>query len=77
MSDGNSGYEGVGRYPVTAEGVVDVRVCFDHGGNARCGGHETVGVVHCNGFLLWRLPGSTRPAGNDCNNGYCTTPSGL
>jgi hypothetical protein len=48
-----------GRYPSAAEGVVDMTVCSPTGvsGNWRpCGVHTTVGVVQCQGFLLWRLP---------------------
>jgi hypothetical protein len=48
--------------------------CFDYfdGDNRPCYGHAAVGVVRCDGFLLWRL--ADAPA---CPAGYCTAASGL
>ena len=37
-----------------------------------CGVSVTVGVVRCDGFLLWRLPYLM-----GCNFAYCTAASGL
>jgi hypothetical protein len=37
-----------------------------------CADHAAVGVVRCEGFLLWRLADAP-----SCNSGYCTAPSGL
>jgi hypothetical protein len=64
-------YTGVGRYPATAEGVVQMVVCFDNGNS--CNDHVAVGVVRCRGFVLWQLPYA--PSG--CSSAYCTAPSGL
>ena len=60
-----------GRYPAATEGVVEMTVCFDTrwpGQHQQCGWHELVGVVRCDGFLLWRLPYA-----GDCGFAYCTT----
>jgi hypothetical protein len=46
--------------------------CFDGGGNRPCNGHAAVGVVRCDGFLLWRLADAPY-----CRAGYCTAASGL
>ena len=45
-------------------------VCFDVG--YTCGVSVTVGVVRCDGFLLWRLPYLM-----GCNFAYCTAASRL
>jgi hypothetical protein len=69
---------GPGRYPAADEGVVEMTACFDGGGG--CDDHAAVGVLHCEGFLLWRLPygrGAAGGAQGDCGYGYCTAPSGL
>ena len=58
-----------GRYPAAAEGVAEMTACFD--GSSPCYGHAAVGVVRCDGFLLWRLADAP-----DCS-GYCTAASGL
>ena len=65
-----------GRYPTAAEGVVNMTACF---GNmlarhlSPCENSVTVGVLSCEGFLLWRLPYAL-----DCQSGYCTVnASGL
>ena len=63
-------YNGAGRYPAAAEGVVESTVCFDLG--PPCLYPVQVGVVRCGGFLLWRLPDAP-----DCSYGYCTAASGL
>ena len=63
-------YSGAGRYPAAAEGVAEMTACFDAG--SPCAGHAAVGVVRCDGFLLWRL--ADAPA---CAFGYCTAASGL
>ena len=71
-------YSVAGRYPTVVEGVVDMTACFDFGsvenGEAgfRCNDPVTVGVVHCEGFFLWRLLYAP-----DCARVYCTTASGL
>ena len=64
-------YSGAGRYPAAAEGVAEMTACFDHGGTP-CIHHAAVGVVRCDGFLLWRLADAP-----GCNRGYCTAASGL
>ena len=64
-------YSGAGRYPAAAEGVAEMTACFDYGGNP-CYRHAAVGVVRCDGFLLWRLADAPY-----CTAGYCTAPSGL
>jgi hypothetical protein len=45
--------------------------CFDGDGDS-CGLHAAVGVVRCDGFLLWRLADAPY-----CIAGYCTAASGL
>ena len=77
-------YGSAGRYPAAAEGVAEMTACFDNSntGNtgAQCLYHAAVGVVRCEGFLLWRLqslqPSCTSFCGG-CTLGYCTAPSGL
>ena len=44
-------------------------VCFDYSGQP-CHFKDTVGVVQCDGFLLWQLPFAP-----NCGAGYCTAPS--
>ena len=66
-----------GHYPEATEGVVEMTACFDFGiddaGRAwTCGAPSQVGVVMCDGFLLWRLPYAP-----DCLSAYCTAASGL
>eukprot|EP01050_Picozoa_sp_SAG11_P016231 SAG11_NODE_2190_length_3706_cov_28.760189_2_plen_664_part_00 len=70
----NRGESTQGRYPVAAEGVVEMTVCFDGAlaDDDECTYHITVGVVHCDGYLLWRLAYAPY-----CGAGYCTTSSGL
>ena len=63
-------YSGAGRYPAAAEGVAEMTACFDHGD--RCADHAAVGVVRCDGFLLWRLADAPY-----CSYGYCTAAIGL
>ena len=67
-------YSGAGRYPAAAEGVAEMTACFDWGGGTSypCRFHAAVGVVRCDGFLLWRL--ADAPI---CGYGYCTAASGL
>ena len=66
-------YAAPGRYPAAEEGVVEMTACFDHDNvNHQCNYHAAVGVLMCDGFLLWRLPYAP-----SCNSGYCTTASGL
>lgn len=78
------GYLSPGRYPAVVEGVVEMVVCFDYDGG--CGNNVLVGVVRCDGFLLFRLPHtpdcfsayctcSLNPVPGSIN--YCTAPSGL
>ena len=71
-------YNKTGRYPGPEEGVVNMTACFqDDDDMFLCAHSETVGVVRCDGFLLWRLPYSDvgYPA---CQAAYCTTnASGL
>ena len=64
-----------GRYPTAAEGVVNMTACFDSRDNGSCDSYATVGVVRCDGFMLWRLPyapGSSSLGGNGCEAAYCT-----
>ena len=74
--DPPTSYSGAGRYPAAAEGVAEMTACFDadDGGSGfgPCYRHAAVGVVRCDGFLLWRL--ADAPI---CNSGYCTAASGL
>jgi hypothetical protein len=65
-------YNALGHYPAAVQGVAEMTVCFDSGGNHQCRYHVGVGVVMCDGFLLWRLPYA--PV---CDAGYCTVASGL
>lgn len=65
-------YKKAGRYPTAEEGVVNMTACFqDDDEDFLCAHSETVGVVRCGGFLLWRLPysGTGYPA---CQSAYCT-----
>jgi hypothetical protein len=79
-----SSYGSAGRYPAAAEGVAEMTACFDDSNTgdagAHCKYHTAVGVVRCEGFLLWRLqslqPSCTSFCGG-CTIGYCTAPSGL
>ena len=59
------------QYLTASEGVVEMTTCFDYG-NSPCLYPQTVGVVRCSGFLLWRLPYAPT-----CDSAYCTAPSGL
>ena len=68
-------YSGHGRYPAAGEGIVEMTVCFDAGGAYSCSNHAAVGVVRCNGFLLWRLPTLADHPGD--LRVYCTVSSGL
>ena len=68
-------YSGHGRYPTVGEGIVEMTVCFDAGGAYSCSNHAAVGVVRCNGFLLWRLPDLVDHSGD--LRVYCTASSGL
>ena len=66
----SNGYTGGGRYPTAIEGVVKMAACFSsdcrpQGLQRTC--HRAVGVVRCDGFLLWRLPNSP-----GCETAYCT-----
>eukprot|EP01046_Picozoa_sp_COSAG06_P002765 COSAG06_NODE_101_length_24097_cov_15.305150_4_plen_1590_part_00 len=63
-------YNTEGRYPTAAEGVVEMTACYQN--NEPCSHHVSVGVVRCDGFLLWQLPYAP-----DCDSAYCTAPSGL
>jgi hypothetical protein len=65
------GYSMPGRYPAATEGVAEMTACFDTssvGQQEQCGWHVLVGVVLCDGFLLWRLPYS-----GGCGLAYCST----
>jgi hypothetical protein len=62
-----------GRYPAATEGVAEMTACFDYsyaGEHERdaCSFHVVLGVVQCDGFLLWRLPYA-----GGCSLAYCTT----
>ena len=62
-----------GRYPTADEGVVNMTTCFGGDSEQTCGDYVAVGVISCEGFLLWRLPYAA-----DCESGYCTvTASGF
>ena len=65
-----------GHYPEATEGVVEKTACYDYGefpdGRWTCGEPNQIGVVMCDGFLLWRLPYAP-----DCISAYCTAASGL
>ena len=65
-------YSGAGRYPAAAEGVAEMTACFDNNSFGPCYAHAAVGVVRCDGFLLWRLADAP-----GCGSGYCTAASGL
>ena len=67
-------YSGAGRYPAAAEGVAEMTACFEGGSSSYgpCYRHAAVGVVRCDGFLLWRLADAP-----GCGDGYCTAASGL
>ena len=69
--DPPASYSGAGRYPAAAEGVAEMTACFNTGGYP-CADHAAVGVVRCDGFLLWRLADAP-----ECESGYCTAASGL
>jgi len=56
-----------GRYPTAAEGVVNMTVCFDSEDNGSCDSYAEVGVLRCEGFMLWRLPYAP-----GCKAAYCT-----
>ena len=58
-------YNSPGSYPAWGEGVVEMIVCFDF--NSGCGNNVPVGLVQCDGFLLFRLPYTP-----DCFSAYCT-----
>jgi hypothetical protein len=60
-----------GAYPSAGFPVADAVVCFYSNSLSPCSNPVVVNVVHCDGFLLWRLPST--PSGS----GYCTTSSGL
>ena len=73
--DPPASYSGAGRYPAAAEGVAEMTACFGsqgYGSGNPCDGHAAVGVVRCDGFLLWRLADAP-----SCGAGYCTAASGL
>ena len=72
--DPPTSYSGAGRYPAAAEGVAEMTACFDadDGDGTTCWDHAAVGVVRCDGFLLWRLADAPY-----CTYGYCTAASGL
>lgn len=57
-------YNTPGRYPVVQEGVVEMAACFENDSNCQCYIATAVGVVMCDGFLLWRLPYAP-----DCDSG--------
>ena len=71
-------YTKSGRYPTAEEGVVNMTACIqDDDENFLCAHSETVGVVRCDSFLLWRLPYSATGYPG-CQTAYCTTnASGL
>ena len=61
---------------------MQMTVCFHDGNNGHdCGNSAQVGVVRCEGFLLWRLPNPPPWAGSAqngyCDSAYCTASSGL
>ena len=70
--DPPTSYSGAGRYPAAAEGVAEMTACFDDARFYPCDRHAAVGVVRCDGFLLWRLADAPY-----CTFGYCTAASGL
>jgi hypothetical protein len=53
-------------------------VCFDTCSGNACDAPVGVGVIPCDGFLLWRLPDAPycNEAGTQ-SGAYCTTLSGL
>jgi len=72
-------YSEAGTLPGAADGVVEMVACFD-GSNApdtsyTCSSRETVGVVWCDGFWLFRLPYA--PGCGQQAGGYCTGDSPL
>ena len=69
------GYNTTGRYPAATEGVAEMTACFDAsypGQHEQCFWHVLVGVVRCDGFLLWRLPDS-----GGCGLAYCSTSTAV
>jgi hypothetical protein len=63
-------YSTPGRYPAATEGVTEMTACFDAsypGQHKQCFWRVLVGVVRCDGFLLWQLPYS-----GGCGLAYCT-----
>jgi hypothetical protein len=70
-------YDVAGHYPAAVEGVVEMTACFDSSdqgdlNSKTCYQRATVGVLRCEGFLLWRLPYAA-----STDFGYCTASSGL
>ena len=63
---------------MVVEGVVEMMVCFDTCSGNACDAPVGVGVIPCDGFLLWRLPDAPycNEAGTQ-SGAYCTTLSGL
>jgi len=61
-----------GRYPTADEGVVNMTTCFGGDSEQTCGDYVAVGVISCEGFLLWRLPYAA-----DCESGYCTVTASV
>ena len=73
-------YAEPGQYPTAAEGKVERTVCFSAGqvctgagrqndvcGGATCLRHQSIYVVHCDGFFLWQLDFVPY-----CRYGFCT-----
>jgi hypothetical protein len=71
-SDPPIGFNEHGRYPTSAEGVVEMTACISYN-NYDCADHAPVGVVRCGEFLLWRLSYME----TSYTAAYCTAPSGL
>eukprot|EP01051_Picozoa_sp_SAG22_P001635 SAG22_NODE_66_length_22936_cov_626.714279_20_plen_1767_part_00 len=78
-SDPPESYNQPGRYPEAAQGVTDMIACFGYSNDPCDAGHVVVGVVQCQGFLLWRLPDAPHcvPDHDAYVDAYCTASSGI
>lgn len=59
-----------GQYPKLGAGIVKGTVCFAAG--EPCVSHQTIEMVRCRNFYLFRLPFTA-----NCWSAYCSAPSGM